>query len=98
MTKKLKEEALYLEAVSLLKNIGLTTGKFCIMSRAMDIAQMCEDGMLPTDITLDGLLNEWLDFSIDDTEGELRDAWEMLEDIEEPKQCETHYCVTDGDN
>lgn len=82
MTKKLKEQAKYDQAVKLLAELDLTPDQFHIMSRAMDMAKICAmPELVPKDPKLQDFMDLWDDCVYDDFEYELKEAWAMLEDV-----------------
>ena len=82
MTKKLKDQAKYDQAVKALEALGITPGAFCLMTRAMDIVQALEEpDLLEPGANFQDLFDLWEDSAFDDFEYELKEAWEMLEDV-----------------
>ena len=82
MTKKLKDQAKYDQAVLALEALGLTPGALCTMTRAMDIVQVLDEPeLVPKNPVLQDLLDLWEDSVYDNFEYKLKEAWSMLEDV-----------------
>lgn len=84
MTKNLKDQAKYDEACEALKALGITPGDFCIMSLAVDVATFVNNQTDEDDeVDLDYVIGVFADDgnAYETLEGELSDAWAMLEDV-----------------
>lgn len=80
MTKNLKDQAKYDEACEALKALGITPGAFCLMTLAVDVATFVNDQ--PDEAKLDYVIEVFADDgnAYETLEGELSDAWAMLEE------------------
>lgn len=83
MTKKLNNQARYDEACEALKALGITPGAFCIMALAVDVAtfvnnQTDEDDEVNLGFVIEAFADDGNAYET--LEGELSDAWAMLEE------------------
>jgi hypothetical protein len=81
MAKKLIKQAQYDLACKALEALGLNVGEFCVMTRALDIAEVLADpAQFEAGATLQDLTEAWSDLAYDDFASELEEAWSVLED------------------
>lgn len=83
MSKKLRNQAKYDEACEALKALGLTPGDFCTMALAVDVVRFVNDQTDEDDeVNLAYVLEAFAGDSnaYETLEGELSDAWAMLEE------------------
>lgn len=83
MSKKLRNQAKYDEACEALKALGLTPGDFCTMALAVDVVRFVNDQTDEDDeVNLAYVIEAFAgdDNAYETLEGELSDAWAMLEE------------------
>ena len=82
MSKKLRNQAKYDQAVQALQALGITPEGLQIMTRATEMAKICAmPELVPKDPKLQDFLDLWDDAVYDFFEYELKEAWAMLEDV-----------------
>lgn len=83
MIRKLRNQAKYDEACEALEALGLTPGDFCTMALAVDVVRFVNDQTDEDDeVNLAYVIGAFADDgnAYETLEGELSDAWAMLEE------------------
>lgn len=87
MAKKLIKQDLYMQACSKLNELGLKPSDFCIMTLANDIIDFVNDvnnqDMMGGEIGLADTVGAFCEdnMAYEALQGEIEDAWAMLEDV-----------------